>query len=273
MAFSKRVACVMGIVALMVSMCVCIVGCGKQPAATWSHGEVSEDDVTTVVNNLHTYYGITDDDTWALFVKQRAYDTSSQKNDTSSTSALGYAKEKEPKANLTDADLGSNVDLSSSSDSTTEDEPKDETGTVEELREYVIEQIIRQRIIDEEIKARNITVSDAEVDETIDQLRQYVEAQYMEGVFESFLQMQGYADLNAYKKEIREQLIQVQLQKEIAGTITGDDGKETINSTKWNEWLDGKYAEAKVKINPPTIQLPYALVETSSSTSQESSDK
>lgn len=271
MAFSKRVMCVVGTVALVLSVCVCLAGCGKQAAATWSHGDVSEDDVTKVVNNLRTYYSISDDDTWAQFVKQRAYDTSDQQNDTSSTSAISHAKNQDSNTNYSDTDLGSNVDLSSSSSSATEDTPKDETGTVEELREYVIKQIIRQRIIDEEIKSRNITVSDEEVNEAVEQVRQYVEAQYMEGVFESFLQMQGYSDLNAYKKEIREQLIQVKLQKEIAGTITGEDGKETINSAKWNEWLDGKYAEANVKINPPTIELPYALVSTSASSSESSS--
>ena len=267
MALSKRVVCVMGVFALAMCMLACFVGCGKQSAATWSGGDLTEEEVTTAVNNLRSYYQIQDDETWASFVKQRAYDTSDQETDLSSTSAVGYAKEQDPSKTYTDSDLGANVDLGDTTAKS--EEPKDETGTTEEMREYVIGQIIRQRIIEKEIESRHLSVTDQEVDDAIDQLRAYVEAQYMEGVFESFLQMQGYKDLNAYKKEVREQLIQVKLQKEIAGT-TDENGNESIDQAKWKEWLDGKYAEANVKINAPAKELSYAIVETSSESSSAS---
>lgn len=271
----RRFVCVLSAFILMLSVCAFLVGCGKQPAATWAQGEIAEDKVTSAVSNMRSYYGITDDATWASFVKQRGYDSSKQTSENSGVSALGKAKEGSS-GDIDDALLGANVEQGDSADASQEgteegasgngQEAVDETGTVEEMRDYVIEQLVRQEIINKEIEKRGIKVSDEEVDAFVDQVRSYVESQYMPGVFESYLQMQGYKDLNAYKEEARTQLIQAKLQQEIA-TTTAEDGTESIDQSKWTEWLDGMYADAAVKINPAPSDLPYAIVETSESTS------
>ena len=61
----KRVLIVACAVALAACGCFALAGCGKQAAATWAHGDVSEEDVTKTIENMRANYGLTDDATWA----------------------------------------------------------------------------------------------------------------------------------------------------------------------------------------------------------------
>ena len=133
-------------------------------------------------------------------------------------------------------------------------------GTVEDMREYVIEQIVRSELVQREIKNRKIEIADEEVDACVEQQRAYVEARLMEGVFESVLQRQGYKDLDEYREGIREQLKQLKLQNDVS-TITTDDGQEISGKAAWSIWFDKLYEDAHVKINPAPQPLSYAIVE------------
>lgn len=282
MTLCKRAVCVFAMALFAMCVCVFASGCGKQPAATWAHGEVSEDEVTNVANNMRSYYQITDDASWAQFVNSRAYDTSEELAKAAGNTAIQDAKDKSSSASYSSSDLGANIqsegaDSAGSDSANTEgannangDAAAANDGTVEEMREYIIGQIIRQNIIDREIKERNITVSDEEVNEFIEQQRASVETQLMKGVFESYLRSQGYASLDAYKEDVRKQFLQLKLGQEVAGK-DAEDGSKTVDSEAWLKWLDDMYANANVKINPAPAELSYAIKTTSSGASASAS--
>lgn len=285
MTLYKRAACVIVMAAFAMFGCVFAGGCGKQPAATWAHGEVTEDEVTNVANNMRSYYQITDDESWAQFVSSRAYDTSDELANAAGNSAIQEARDKGSSAGYSSSELGANIQSDGTNSANAEGSSSASTqasnsadaqatttndGTVEQLREYIIEQIIRQKIIDREIKERNITVSDAEINEFVEQQRASVEAQLMKGVFESYLQSQGYASLDAYKEDVRTQFLQLKLAQEVAGK-DAEDGSKSVDSEAWVKWLDGMYADAGVKINPAPSDLTYAVKTTSSSASTSTS--
>lgn len=232
MTLLKRVRLALAIAGVTALACLCLSGCGEPLAATYDGGNVTEDDVTLTIENMRTYYGLTEDADWAEFVKTRAYDTGEN--------SMQTAVEKAAAANKPAED-------------TTE-------GTVEDMREYVIEQIVRSELVQREIKNRRIEITDEEVDAYVDQQRAYVESRLMEGVFESVLQRQGYKDLNEYREEIREQLKQLKLQNDVS-TITTDDGQEISGKAAWNIWFDKLFEDAHVKINPAPEPLSYAIVE------------
>lgn len=238
----KRFVAALAIASLTVAACVCLSGCGKDVAATWSGGTIDEETVTTTITNMRTYYGLEDDEAWAQFVKERTYD----QGDYSQTAVEKAAAAAAP--------------------SSEEEKPE---GTAEDMREYIIEQLIRGEILENEIKSRNIKISDEEVDVYVEQQRAYIESRLMEGVFESVLQRQGYSGLDQYREEIREQLKQLKLQNDVS-TVTTEDGVEISGKSAWNIWFDGVYAKANVKINPAPNPLPYAIVETAGESSAES---
>ena len=260
MALLKRMFCVFGIAALFSFAVFCLAGCGEEPAAKWAHGEVTEDEITTAVTNMRSYYSLTSDSDWATFVKERKYESDS---DVSEGTTLEDANEKGENAEISQDRLGANIAEEVRNPESEKDESKPE-GTATDLRSYMAEQLIRQDIVDYEVKEENITVSDEEVNEYVDQQRASVEAQYMKGVFESVLQKQGYANIDAFKDSVREQLAEQKLQEKVAGTA-GEDGTVHVNNGTWKNWLDDKYANANVTINPATAALSYEIVETSES--------
>jgi hypothetical protein len=248
MALSKRSFFVVLALVSMLVACICLAGCGKNNAATWAHGEVTEEEVTTTINNMRTYYSVTDDTAWAKFVEERTYDSNSASNQQSATEKA-----------ITNA--------GGTTSQTSQDQTK---GTAQDMRTYVIEQLVRNDIIQYQIKEMNVTVDDEEVDAYVEQQRAYVESQFMPGVFESVLQRQGYANLDAYKKEIREQLKIYKLEEEVAST-TAADGTTSIDETTWNAWLDDQYANADVKINDAPGPLEYDIVQSSDEETSSSS--
>lgn len=245
MTLLKRVRLALVTIGVTLIACVCLAGCGEPVAATYDGGTVTEDTVTSTIENMRTYYELQDDAAWAEFVKERQYDTG--ENGTMQTAVEKAAAQTAAAAGKTEEDQ-------------TE-------GTAEEMREYVIEQIIRSQLIEKEIKDRKLDVSDEEVDAYVEQQRAYVESRLMEGVFESVLQRQGYKDLDEYREEIREQLKQLKLQNEVS-TITTQDGQTISGKTAWSTWFDELYESVHPKINPAPQPLPYAIVEVT----QESGD-
>lgn len=237
----KRLVAALAAASLIAAACACISGCGKDAAATWSGGTIDEETVTTTITNMRTYYGLEDDEAWAQFVKERMYD----QGDYSQTAVEKAA---------------------AAASSSQEEKPE---GTAEDMRAYIIEQLIRGEILENEIKSRNIKISDEEVDMYVEQQRAYIESRLMEGVFESVLQRQGYSGLDQYREEIREQLKQLKLQNDVS-TVKTDDGVEISGKSAWNIWFDGMYAKASVKINPAPNPLPYAIVETTGESAAES---
>ncbi len=282
MTLYKRAVCVIAMAVFAMCACIFAAGCGKQVAATWAHGDVTEEKVTTAANNMRSYYQIKDDASWAQFVSSRAYDTSDELANAAGNSAIQEAREKGSDAGYSSSDLGANTesaatDTANADGSQNADANAQNTeaaaandGTVEEMRAYIIEQIIRQDISDREIKERNITVSDAEVNQFVEEQRANVESQLMKGVFESYLQSQGYANLDAYKEDVRTQFLQLKLAQQVAGK-EAEDGSTTVDSQKWLEWLDQMYADANVKINPAPADLPYAIKTTSDGASESQS--
>ncbi len=182
-----------------------LFGCGGQAAATWAHGQIEEDDVTTTIENMRTMYGLSDDSSWASFVKARSYD----------------------------------ADASS----------KEGDGTVAELREYIINQMIRQDVIEHEIETQNIQVTDEELNAYVDQQRQAIESQYMPGVFESYLEQQGYASIDEFKEQAKQTLAEQKLQEQATGSTDDTDA--------WNEYVDGLVEAAQVQIKDMPSGLSY----------------
>ncbi|MGN0059075.1 MAG: SurA N-terminal domain-containing protein [Coriobacteriales bacterium] len=196
----KRALIVACAVALAVCGCFALAGCGKQAAATWAHGDVSEEDVTKTIENMRTNYGLTDDATWASFIAMKAYDSSANSDGQTTTD-----------------------------------------GTVADLRTYVINQLLKTDIIDYEVKEQNITVSDDELDAYVDQQRQAVESQYMAGVFESYLQKQGYKSLDEYKEQARKALAEQKLAEQ--------NGASEDDESAWDSYVDGLMQNADIHIN------------------------
>lgn len=215
--------------------CLCLSACGEPVAATYKGGKITEEDVTTTIKNMRVYYGLEADEDWDEFVRTRQYDTGTTAMQTAVEKAAAGAAKAAGKADEEQVD-----------------------GTEEEMRDYVIEQLIRSELIEQEIKSRNLSVDEAYVDAYIEQQRTYIESRLMEGVFESVLQRQGYKDLEEYKDEIREQLKQVLLQNDVS-TVTLEDGTVISGKAAWNYWFDELYESSNVKINPAPGPLDYSI--------------
>ena len=75
MTLLKRARLALATIAVTIITCACLAGCGEPLAATYDGGNVPDVTVTATIENMRTYYGLTDDADWAEFVKTRAYDT------------------------------------------------------------------------------------------------------------------------------------------------------------------------------------------------------
>lgn len=246
MTLLKRLAATSAVIMALVA-CLGLAGCGEPVAATYDGGQITEEDVTTTIKNMRVYYGLTDDAAWDEFIKTRSYDMGE-------SGSMQTAVEK--------AAAGAAAAASQAEDG---DQPE---GTVEDLRSYVIEQLIRSELIEKEIKDRDIQVSEEEIDAYVEQQRAYIESRIMEGVFESVLERQGYKNLDEYKEGIREQLKQFKLQQAVS-TVTGDDGQEISGKVAWNIWFDDVYEKANPKINPAPDSLDYSVAEASEQSSED----
>lgn len=245
MSLFKRVLVSIAVTCALLFSCLGITACGEPIAATYKGGKITEAEVTETIENMRAQfiaqareYGSTmsDEELWAAFVYERAYDTSSSVVMTAVEKAASQA----PNAIKEDEDKG--------------------PGTVEDMRDTVIKMLIQQRLIEREIKDRRIEITDEELDQYVDQYRIAIESRLMEGVFESYLRIQGYKDLDAFRDSIREQLKQLKLQNEVS-ELAEDDGQEVSGKAAWNVWFDKLYKDADVKINPMPSDVPYAVTE------------
>lgn len=229
----KRIAVLASAACMFVLGCLALAACsGDQIAATWAHGEVKEDEVTTAITNMQTNYGLTDASSWQSFIENKYYDPDS---------------------------LTSSSDSSSDSSSSSEDSSEDTQGTVNDMRTYVINQLVRQQVIDWEVEQQNIQVSDDEVESYVDEQRKAVEEQYMEGVFESYLENTQGMTLDEYKDQVRKQLAEQKLEEQVTGSTTDTDA--------WDKYVDGLVSYAEVKINDAPANLSYDPANMSSSSS------
>lgn len=157
------------------------------------------------------------------------------------------------------------------------DEEKKTDGTVADLRTYVINQMIRQDVIEHEVEVQGITVSDEEVDSYVEQQRQMVESMYTEGVFESYLQMVGYEDLEAFKEEAKETVAEQKLEEQVTSSTDSDDENSDDSSDSdddaWDEYVDGLVAAADVHINDMPTDLSYDPANASSDDGESTEDQ
>lgn len=249
----KRIAVLASVACMFVFGCLMLTACGgDQIAATWAHGEVKEDDVTNAVTNMQKSYGLTDATSWQSFIENKYYDSDALKS--SSNSSKNSKKSGEASSSSSSADSSA-----SSSDSS-----ENSKGTVNDLRTYVINQLVRQQVIDWQVQQENIQVSDEEVEAYVDTYRKQVEKQYMEGVFESYLENTQGITLDEFKDQARKSLAEQKLQQQATGSTTDTDA--------WNKYVDGLVSQADVKINDAPANLPYdpANMSSSSSSSEDS---
>ena len=223
MSLAKRVVCLACSVCLLAFCCAILSGCGKQVAATWAHGDIDEETVTTTIENMRTSYGMTDDTSWASFVAGKSYDSSTSESEEAATD-----------------------------------------GTAADLRNYVINQMIREDIIDYEIEQSGLEVSEDEIDAYVEQQKSYIESMYMPGVFESVIQQQGYKDLEAYRESVKQILLEQKLMEQAVGDASDTDA--------WNTYLDGLVAYADVQINDMPSGLSYD-VDTSATGTSDSTEE
>lgn len=245
MSLLRRILIPASAVVMLLVSCMLLVGCGEPVAATYKGGQVLEEDVTQTIETMRTSYGLEDEDKWNEFVTTRAYKT---QGDTSSMTAVEKAAYQAPNAVHEDEDLG--------------------PGTLEDMRAYVIEQIIRSELIEQEIKNRNYQISDEEVDAYVDQMRTYIESMTMEGIFESYIQAQYGMRMEDFRESVREQLKQLKLQNDVSA-LAEQDGDAVSGKAAWNIWFENLYNNANVKINPFPDGQVYNVIDTGATEDEE----
>lgn len=266
MTIVKKISVAAVSLALAALTAVSLTGCGEQVAATWAHGKVLEDEITQTATTQMSYHtssdGSTDVSAWTNYIADREYDSSASSADSSST------------------------DSSTKTDSKSDDSAKSD-GTVQEYREYLINQAIRQQVIDYEIEQRNITVSDDEIDQAVEQQSTIYESYYgggHKGTFESILSRYFGMTLEQFKEDVANNLKEDKLKEAVlAEQGSSDDSASTDDSAsddskksskkakssdsstdtssdddkKFDEYIDNLIAGFDVKINDAPADLAY----------------
>ena len=231
-----------------------LAGCGQQQAATWAHGQILEEDVTSQINSM----------------KSSATSSSSTSSDESSDNSEDSSD---------DGDKWVTYIKERSYDSDVSDEDKEKAdGTIADLRKYVIDQLMRTSVINYEVAQKNYEISDEELDSYVEEQQSLYESYYgqgMSGTFESILQLMGYKNLEAFKTQAKGTLQTRKLQEEITGKDEGDDD---FDEDAWDKYVDGLVENADVHINDMPSDMSYDpdspnySASTSSSTSDSSSE-
>lgn len=283
MTIVKKISVAAVSVALAALTAVSLTGCGEQVAGTWAHGKVLEDEITQTATTQMSYHtssdGSTDVSAWTNYIADREYDSSASSGDSSST------------------------DSSAKKDADSSDESKSD-GTVQEYREYLINQAIRQQVIDYEIEQRNITVSDDEIDQAVEQQSTIYESYYgggHKGTFESILSRYFGMTLDQFKEDVAKNLKEDKLKEavlaeqnstddaSVSDDTSADDSKSSKKAKssdsstdtsadddkKFDEYIDGLIAGFDVKINDAPADLSYdpqVVAQNSQSSEDSSSD-
>lgn len=144
---------------------------------------------------------------------------------------------------------------------------KSKDGTVAQLREYVVKDLVKQQILDYEVEKENIEVSDEEVDAYYDQQAQIYEQMYaggLSGTFDSILEMMGYENADSFKDELRKQLKEEAYKKQVCG--------EDYTDEDWDKYLEGLYGYAEVNIKDCPSDLTYDPANMTDAASDTTSD-
>ena len=223
-------SCFVVVCAMALLVALCsLSGCGEAKAAKWAHGKVLEEDVTTQITNIQSNEGLSSDKS-------------------------GWEKYIKKYKYNDDAD---------------KKEVKAKSGTVAAFREYEIKEIIKQQILEYEVKEANIEVPEDEVQSSYDEQAKSYEKTYaggLSGTFESIIEMMGYESADAFKDTVRENLKQEAYKKQVCGDDYTDED--------WEKYINQKYDEAEVEITECPSDLSYdpANMSDDSSDSTDSAD-
>lgn len=269
MTIVKKISVAAVSVALAALTAVSLTGCGEQVAGTWAHGKVLEDEITQTATTQMSYHtssdGSTDVSAWTNYIADREYDSSASSSDESSTD-------------------------SSTKKSSKSDDASKSDGTVQEYREYLINQAIRQQVIDYEIEQRGIEVSDDEVDAAVEQQSTIYESYYgggHKGTFESILSRYFGMTLDEFKEDVANNLKEDKLKEAVlaeqgdsndSADSTSDESSDdnskksskkakssdssaadtsSDDDKKFDEYIDNLIAGFDVKINDAPADLSY----------------
>lgn len=247
MTIVKKISVVAVSAALAAFTAFTMAGCGEQVAGTWSHGKVLEDEITKTATEQMNYHtssdGSIDVSAWTNYIADREYNSDESADD---------SKKK--------------------SDASKSD------GTVQEYREYLVNQAVRQQVIEYEIEQRGIEVSDEEVDEAVESQSAIYESYYgggHKGTFESILSRYFGMTLEQFKENVAENLKEDKLKEAVLAeqgasdsadnADASDDSKKKSakkdstedNDKKFDEYIDGLVASFDVKVNDAPASLSY----------------
>lgn len=225
-------------------------------AAKWANGEVTEASVTNQIEYMRSLYGFSSNlSEWEDFLKNRTYDTKASSNiedvvsDDADSSDSSDADAKDTDAKDSDA-----ADSSSDGAEGSDADQESTGGTVSDYRDYTIEQLVRNQVVEWEADQRGVAASDEEIDAALDEDRQQVEAQYMAGTFESVLESQTGQTIEEYRETLAKQLKVDKLQEQIVGV---NDEDENWDQDKWDAFVDALMDYADMQINPMPSDLSY----------------
>ncbi len=190
--------------------CAALTGCGEKIAAEVNGTQIEEETITNYIENTMATDGYDEDEEgWETYLIDREYDEDA------------------------DEEESDEEDTDSEDAETDEDADEDESETTEDLhqaaldyRTYVIDQFIETELIQQDVKDKDVAVSDEEVDEYAEEIESYYEYYYaggMSGTAESILQLMGYKDLDAFKEECRTELEIEALQKMMCPVESDED--------------------------------------------------
>lgn len=86
--------------------------------------------------------------------------------------------------------------------------PEEKTQAAQQMQAELLQEMIREKLIEQEIKRHNISVSDAEVNDAIDNIK--ANNNFTDEGLREALALQGY-DYNDYREEIRRQILSSRL--------------------------------------------------------------
>ncbi len=237
MSFTKRYLAPVVLAGAVVALACALAGCGEQVAATWAHGQILESDVTSQATSM----------------KSSLSSSSSSTSTTTSTTSESWEDYIKNRSYNSDA---------------TDEEKAAGDGTVADLRNYIINNLLETDVVKHEIEEKNYTISDDELDAYVDEQRTTYEAYYgqgMSGTFESILQLMGYKNLAAFKEEAKETLKERKLQQEVTGK---DESDSEFDQDAWDAHVKELVNAADLHINDMPSDLSY---DPSSSTYTDSS--
>ena len=139
----------------------------------------------------------------------------------------------------------------------TDEQKEAADGTVAEMREYVIKELIKNKAVINEAEEKGYTVSDEELDAYVEEKRTEYESTYasgMSGTFESILRQMGYKSVSAF----REASIDTLKERKVEEAVTGkNDTADDFDEEAWKNHKQELYDNSNVHINDKPDNLSY----------------